>query len=207
MYKVIASGSEANAVIYHNSIMVDCGVPFSALKDNLRSLKLVLTTHMHADHFRISTIKRLAKERPTLRFGACEWMIEHMEGIKNVDFYQIGKVYDYGLFKISPVKLYHDVENCGYRIFKDDTKIFHATDTKHLKGITAKGYDLYSIEHNYNEEVIRENIENDLSEGRYSYAIGAINSHLSEEQASDFIFKNKGPECEILRLHESKHNL
>lgn len=171
------------------------------------ALRLVLFTHHHGDHFKISTIKRLAKERPTLRFGACEWMREHLKGIKNVDFYEIGKVYNYGAFKISPIHLYHDVPNCGYRIFKDETKIFHATDTEHLKGISAKGYDLYAIEHNYNEEVIYKNIEEDRQAGRYSYAVGAINSHLSEQQASDFIFKNKGPECEILRLHESKHNL
>ena len=207
MYKVIASGSEANAVIYHNSIMVDCGVSFSALKNDILSLQLVLTTHVHADHFKISTIKRLSKERPTLRFGACEWMREHLEGIKNVDFYKIGKVYDYGSFKISPFKLCHDVPNCGYRIWKNGTKIFHATDTEHLDGITAKGYSVYAIEHNYNDEVIYNNIEEDRQSGRYSYAIGAINSHLSEQQASDFIFKNKGAECEILRLHESKHNL
>lgn len=207
MYKVIASGSDGNAVIYHNTIMVDCGVPHSAVKPFIGNLRLILLTHQHLDHFNIKTIRRIAKERPTLRFGACEWMRALLTGINNVDFYQIGKVYDYRTFKISPVKLYHDVPNCGYRIFKDDIKIFHATDTEHLEGITAKGYDLYAIEHNYNEEVIYYKIREDRAEGRYSYREGVINSHLSEQQASDFIFKNKGLACEILRLHESKNNL
>ena len=40
-----------------------------------------------------------------------------------------------------PIKLYHDVPNCGYRIFINDKKIIYMTDTKTLEGITAKNYD------------------------------------------------------------------
>lgn len=207
MYKVISSGSKGNAVIYANSIMVDCGISFSKLKDYVKDLRLVLLTHIHKDHFNIKTIKRLARERPTLRFGACEWLKEPLQGINNVDIYKIGKVYNYKYFKLSPVKLYHDVPNCGYRIFLNNYKIFHATDTAHLKGITAKGYNLYAIEHNYNDKVIMENIEKARREGRYAYELGAINSHLSERQAMEFILKNKGDSYEILRLHESQNNL
>lgn len=207
MYKVVSSGSKGNAVIYANSIMVDCGVSFSKLKDFVKDLRLVLLTHIHKDHFNIKTIKRLARERPTLRFGACEWLKEPLQGINNVDIYKIGKVYNYKYFKLSPVKLYHDVPNCGYRIFLNNYKIFHATDTAHLKGITAKGYNLYAIEHNYNDKVIMENIEKARREGRYAYELGAINSHLSERQAMEFILKNKGDSYEILRLHESQNNL
>ena len=98
--------------------------------------------------------------------------------------------------------MYHDVENCGYRIFSYGKKIFHATDTAHLQGIEAKGYDLYAIEHNYCEEEIEEIIRKKKALGQYSYEIGAINSHLSEQQARDFIYKNKVGNCQILRLHE-----
>ena len=76
-----------------------------------------------------------------------------------------------------------------------------------MHGITAKGYNLYAIEHNYNEETIIDKINEDRKAGRYSYAEGAINSHLSEQQAQDFIFKNKIGDCEIVRLHESKNHL
>ena len=159
MHSIIASGSTGNSVVYHNSIMVDCGIPFNLLTRIINNLQLVLLTHKHSDHLNLSTIKKLAFERPSLRFGCCEWMVEHLEGIKNVDVYEIGKLYDYGQFQISPVKLYHDVNNCGYRIFKDGTKIFHATDTCTLDGISAKEYDLYALEHNYDEETVWDNIK------------------------------------------------
>ena len=94
------------------------------------------------DHINIKTLQRLQKEHPSLRIGCGEWMLPYLEGMTNVDVYEIGKLYDYGQFKISPFKLYHDVPQVGYRLFKDETKIFHATDTKTLTGVTAQGYDL-----------------------------------------------------------------
>lgn len=203
MYQVISSGSKGNAVIYHGSIMVDCGVPYSALKPYVKGLKVVLLTHRHLDHFNIATIRRLSFERPSLRFGAGEWMLPLLDGIRNVDILTIGQLYDYGQLKLQPVKLYHDVPNCGYRIFANNTKIFHATDTAHLKGITATNYDLYAIEYNYDEDTIYDIIEQQIQRGQYAYQKGSINSHLSEQQAKEFIFKNRGEHSQILRLHET----
>lgn len=203
MYQVIASGSTGNAVVYHDSIMVDCGLPFSKIEPFMNQLQIVLLTHEHMDHINLSTVQKLAFERPSLRFGCCEWMRHFLPKIKNVDVYEIGKVYDYSTFQISPVKLYHDVLNCGYRIFKDGTKIFHATDTGHLEEITAKGYDLYAIESNYNEETIHDMIKAMQDRGEFSHQKGVMNCHLSEQQARDFIFKNRGENSKVLRLHET----
>lgn len=204
MYNILASGSKGNSVIYHNSIMVDCGVPFELIRPFLLNLQIILLSHAHGDHFNKSTISRVCFERPSLRVGCCEWMLDKLNGISNqVDVFQIGKVYDYKAFQISPVKLYHDVPNCGYRIFKDGTKIFHATDTQHLQGISAKGYDLYALEHNYNEETIYQVIAQLKSEGKFAHQEGSINSHLSEQQAKNFFFKNKSEGSQIIRLHES----
>lgn len=203
MYKVISTGSKGNCVIYHNSIMVDCGVPYSLISEYVNDIQIILLTHSHKDHINITTIHKLAFERPTLRFACGEWMVPLLDGIKNVDVLEIGKLYDYGAFKVAPVKLFHDVPNCGWRIFKGNHKTIHCTDTAHLKGITAKGYDLYAIEHNYNEDTIFESIRIKQERGEFTHQIGSINSHLSEQQARNFIFENVIGDYEILRLHES----
>jgi mRNA degradation ribonuclease J1/J2 len=203
MFTVLSSGSKGNCVIYHDSIAVDMGVTFSTIKNHKDNLQIVLLTHCHGDHLNITTIKKLSFERPTLRFACGVFLTDFLQGIKNVDILEAGKVYDYGPFKVSPISLYHDVPNFGYRIFKNDTKIIHATDTAHLEGITAKNYDLYAIESNYNEDTIHQSIELKKSKGEFAYQIGAINSHLSEQQARDFIFKNRGENSKVLRLHES----
>jgi len=207
MYQVISSGSKGNSIIYFDSILVDCGVPFASLKPFLYDIQIILLTHEHGDHFNAATIMKLAKERPSLRIGCCNWMYKYVDVFRNVDVFEIGSMYDYGHFKVSPVKLYHDVPNCGYRIFKADKKVFHATDTAHLEGITARGYDLYAIESNYNEETVFDTIHEKRNRGEFCHQIGAINSHLSEQQARDFIFKNRFERSQVLRLHESLTSL
>lgn len=213
--KVISSGSEGNAVIYNNAIMVDCGVSLKALQEVKRSLKIVLLTHKHGDHLKIRTLQRLQAERPTLSIACGDFLLEELPCIKNIDVLQVGKIYDYGAFKVSPVKLYHDVPNFGWRIFLKPTiidfikgnyeyKIFHATDTVHLEGITAKGYDLYAIEHNYCEEYIQQAIEEARANGEYTHAYGNINTHLSIQQARAFIEENRKESSEVLELHKSR---
>ena len=203
--KVISSGSEGNAVIYNNAIMVDCGVTLKALQEVKRSLKIVLLTHKHSDHLKLRTLQRLQAERPTLRVACGNFLLEELPCIKNIDVLQVGKIYDYGAFKISPVKLYHDVPNFGWRIFlPNGQKIFHATDTAHLEGITAKGYDLYAIEHNYCEEYIQQAIEEARANGEYTHAYGNINTHLSIQQARAFIEANRKESSEVLELHKSR---
>lgn len=203
--KVISSGSDGNAVIYNNAIMVDCGVSLKALQEVKRSLKIVLLTHKHSDHLKIRTLQRLQAERPALRVACGDFLLEELPCIKNIDVLQVGKIYDYGAFKVSPVKLYHDVPNFGWRIFlPNGQKIFHATDTVHLEGITAKGYDLYAIEHNYCEEYIQQAIEEARANGEYTHAYGSIKTHLSIQQARAFIDKNRKESSEVLELHKSR---
>ena len=47
IYKIIQSGSNGNAIVYNDDIMVDCGVPYLKLKYCYKPLKLVLLTHVH----------------------------------------------------------------------------------------------------------------------------------------------------------------
>ena len=203
--RVISSGSEGNAVIYDKAIMVDCGVTLKSLNDVKRSLKIVLLTHQHGDHLKLRTLQRLQAERPTLRIACADFLLERLEGLNNIDVLQVGKLYDYGAFKVSPVKLYHDVPNIGWRIFLNNgQKIFHATDTAHLEGISAKGYDLYAIEHNYCEEYIQQAIEEAHAKGEYTHAYGNINTHLSIQQARAFIEANRKESSEVLELHKSR---
>lgn len=207
-YNIISTGSQGNAVVVDEIILIDCGISFKALKDVYKKLQIVLLTHIHADHFKRSTIKRLAKERPALRFGCCEWLANELveAGVswRNIDVFEIGKVYDYEVFKVSPVKLYHNVQNCGYRIFANGEKGIYATDTGHLQGITAKDYDLYMIEANYTDEDLQERINAKLEAGEYSYELNVASRHLSHEQASEWLMDNMGEKSEYVFLHAHK---
>jgi phosphoribosyl 1,2-cyclic phosphodiesterase len=203
MYQILSSSSTGNAVIYHNSILLDCGVPFFMVKPYINDLQLVLITHQHGDHLNMATIRKLAFERPGLRFGIGEFLLPYFEGIRNVDIYQAGKIYNYGSFQISPVKLYHDTPTFGYRIFKGEHKLIHCTDTHTLQGISAKNYSLYALECNYDADTVWDIIREKEMRGEYAHQRGSINSHLSRQQAQKFVLDNAGDNYEFIMLHQS----
>jgi ribonuclease BN (tRNA processing enzyme) len=205
-YKIIASSSTGNATIIRDIILIDCGVSFKKLQKDYKNLKLVLLTHIHADHFNKKTIRKLAQERPTLRFACCEWLLEPLLecGVNrsNIDVLQIGTRYDYKLFKIIPIKLYHDVPQCGYRVFFEDYKVIYMTDTKTVEGIAAKNYDLYLIEANYEEEELKARIKEKQENNEYCYEYRAEQTHLSKGQAVDFLLNNMGDNSEYVFMHQ-----
>lgn len=205
-YNIISTGSQGNAVVLNDCILIDCGVSFKALKEVYKGLKLVLLTHLHSDHFRPQTLKRLADERATLRFGCCQWLVKPLieAGIpkQNIDVYEIGKIYDYKAFKVSPIKLYHNVQNCGYRVFASGEKAIYATDTGHLQGITAKDYDLYMIEANYDEDDLEQRIIEKTAAGQYCYELYVAERHLSHTQASEWLMQNMSAKSEYVFLHQ-----
>lgn len=206
MHNIIATGSKGNCEIYFNTIAIDMGIPFSKIEPYLHDIQLVMLSHLHQDHFNLATIERLSFERPGLRFACGKWMVDLLpKNMKNLDVLELNKWYDYGSFKVSIGKLYHDVPNAFFRLDKDGYKIFRATDTAHLEGITAKDYDLYAIEHNYDEETIDSIIANSEAKGEFSYKKGAVNTHLSIQQAREFYLDNKKESSQIIRLHESEN--
>lgn len=204
-YNIISTGSKGNAVILQDFILIDCGVPFRSLKDCYKKLKLVLLTHIHSDHFNKTTIRRLAAERPTLRFACGRWLYQPLVDVgvnpNNIDVLGFNVSYGYGLCNVIPVPLNHNVPNCGYKIHFPEGKVIYATDTNDMKGIVARNYDLYMIEANYEDEVIQAKIKDKEIRGEYAYEKQVLKNHLSKAKADDFIFSNCGPNSEYCYLH------
>ena len=205
-YDILSTGSKGNAVVANNFIMIDCGVPLKRIMKHASRLKLVLLTHEHGDHFKPTTIKRLAAERPTLRFGIPEWLIENTVkcGVakSNIDIYRMGARASYGEFIVEPFELAHNVQNCGYKIYFPTGKMIYATDTSSLGGITAKDFDLYMIEANFEEDEIKERIKTKEESGEYPYELGVLHNHLSKEKADSWLIENMGANSRYVYLHE-----
>lgn len=211
-YKIIGSGSDGNGLIIEETILIDCGISFKKLKDDYRKLKIVLLTHRHQDHFDKATIKKLASERPTLRFGCCEWLVKELVecGVekKNIDVLEIDKIYDYRDFKVIPIKLYHDVENCGYKLKINGNKLIYATDTNRIDHIIAKNYDFYFIEGNYeSDEELAQRKSDKLLTGEYSYEDRVKETHLSKVQATEWLMENMGENSKYIFMHEHKERV
>ena len=206
-YEIISTGSHGNAVLLNDYILVDCGVSYKALQPYIKALRLVLLTHAHGDHFNRATIRRLAYERPALRFGGGAWLaqalIESGVGKDRIDILSTGRSYRYGDDKVIPVPLQHNVPNQGYKIhFGSGKKAIYATDTSTLAGITAKDYDLYMIEANYEDEEIVKRIHDKVKGGEYAYEINAVQNHLSKEKCDEWIYKNIGSNGVYIYMHQ-----
>lgn len=202
-YKIINSGSDGNALIIEETILIDCGVSFRKLKEYYKKFKIVLLTHIHSDHFNKKTIKKLSYERPTLRFACCEWLVKDLIecGVekKNIDVLKIGKIYNYNAFKVIPIKLYHDVSQCGYKVLINSYKVIYATDTNRIDHIDAKNYDYYFIEGNYEDD---EELHNRAVDEFYENRVK--NTHLSKVKASEWLMENMGNNSKYIFMHEHK---
>ena len=130
-------------------------------------------------------------------------LFDRIEVIKTIN-----KKYDLGKYIIEPIKAIHDVPNCGYKIIIKATnyKIFHITDTSNLDNIEAKGYNLYLIESNYNEELLKKHIEECEDENMLYYLNRVPYTHLSYEQANSFLIENMGDNSRFEYIHQSEYN-
>lgn len=207
-YNKIASSSAGNCLIINKFLILDLGVPFKKIKPYYKDIKLVFIGHQHIDHLNKTCVKMLARERPTVRFCVGKWLVpillECGVSKQNIDIIEAPKVYDYGICKISPVVLYHDIPNYGLRIFIGEEKAIYIVDTHTVKGIQAKDYDLYMIESNYQEDELQERINAKLEAGEYIYEYRVVKTHLSHEQASEWLMENMSAKSEYVFLHGHK---
>lgn len=207
-YNLLASGSSGNCLIINKFLILDLGVPFKKIKPYYKDIKLVFIGHQHIDHLNKTCVKMLAKERPTVRFAVGKWLVpillECGVSKQNIDIIEAPKVYDYGICRISPVVLYHDIPNFGLRIFIGDEKAIYIVDTHTVKGIQAKGYQWYFIESNYDEDNLEQRIIEKTAAGQYCYELNVAERHLSHEEASEWLLANMGQNSNYVFLHQHK---
>ena len=121
-----------------------------------------------------------------------------------MDVLEAGKRYDYGAFQLEPVELFHDVPNYGLKIYMGGEKAIYIVDTGYINSVEAEGYDLYLLEANHGEEEIAQRIHEKQKAGEFAHEIRAAKTHLSQEQAYDWLAKNAGPNSKYVWLHQHK---
>lgn len=208
-FEVVETGSTGNFTVLGRDIGLDMGVPFKTVKPYIQKLRLVFISHEHGDHFKASTVREVARTRPTLRFCGGPWMVDHFiaAGVKkqNIDVLEAGTVYDYGDFQIEPVELHHNVLNFGLKIYRDGEKALYAVDTGHMDGIEAKSFDLYLLEANHTKAEIEAAVAEAQAKGEFTYRTRAAENHLSYEQAVDWLTQNMGPNSMWVPMHGHKN--
>jgi len=204
--EVIATGSTGNFCIVGKNVAIDAGIPYKNVEPYMDRIKLLLLTHVHSDHFKASTIRRMALEKPLLKIGCGPFLVKHLvdAGVNKNQIIVLEPrlIYNFGICNVIPFPLYHDVPNYGYKLHFPNGKVFYATDTRSLKGITAPQYDLYMVEKNYNDDELKARLDAKMESGEYAYEIRVMKNHLSEHRVNDWLYKNMGPRSEYIYLHQ-----
>ena len=202
---VVRTGSSGNFCVIENSVAIDAGVPYKVVEPYMDRIKLLLLTHEHSDHFKPSTIRRMALEKPLLKIGCGPFLAKNVldAGVRmnQIIVMHPRMVYECGIVNVIPEALFHDVPNYAYKLHFPKGKVFYATDTRSLGQIVAPSYDLYLIENNYKDEEIKARMDAKLSEGLYVYEERVIKNHLSEKRCNDWLYRNMGPRSEYVYLH------
>lgn len=197
-YKIIASGSSGNCVVI-NDVMVDCGVAFNAIKEDLYKIKYLLITHIHTDHINETTLTRIKKEFPRIKIiGNHEvHQVHRVDVISNND-YPI-KTKDYTFI---PFKLVHDVVTQGFVWDYKDFKIIYAIDTASLENAPTDKYDYLFLESNHDAKRL-EQVRAERN-GSYSPYLSA-KRHLSTQDCRTFYYLNRrSRDSELIELHKSE---
>lgn len=196
-YKIISTGSKGNCVII-NDVMVDCGVPFSKIKNELYSIKYLLFTHIHTDHMNVKTIQQVAENFPRIT------MIGNYEAH---DAFNCNIIANAGFeietddYTFTPFECVHDVVCYGYTWDFEGNKIIYATDTSTLEHAPAGKYDFLFLESNHDEYKL-EQVRHEQRGGYNPYVSGK--RHLSTQQAKAFYYLHrKDKDSQFIELHQS----
>lgn len=209
-YEMIGSSSKGNCIIVEEFLMLDCGVAYSKIKKYLPKVKMIYVSHIHKDHLLPSTIKKIAYNYPNIRYitsstEVVEKLVE-LTSKKNIWYLKPATWYNLGMVKVATEMLYHDKFNYSLKWEYHNKLGFYAVDTSRIDHIEAKNYDMYFIEANYQDEVLEENIANCEDEGMLFYFKRVPKTHLSYQQANDFLIENMGDNSNFLYIHQSSHN-
>ena len=208
-YRIIGTGSKGNALYLacgEHKVLIDIGVPYKAI--NSLEIDYVLLTHSHRDHLNMSTVSKLAYENPHIKFFCTKYLVQTLLKC-GVD---VGNIYfkphiEIGSLTLNRFNLIHDVPNCGWKLkFKDGgkqtLKVFYATDTASLDHVSAKGFDYYFIEANYDEDEIVKTIKEKVDSGEYSYERRVVDTHLSKQKADKWLANNINDDSVYVYIHE-----
>ena len=197
-YKIIATGSSGNAVRIEN-IMIDCGIAFSKMKEDLYKVDTLLLTHSHTDHIKPSTFEHIHKEFPSISiYGnsdvAYQYTIDHIVGSRSFALK--------GNRTVIPFDGVHDVPVTGYIIQMLDMNILYMTDTAKVKLPFELPLDYVFLESNFDERKLKEQSKKYKRHGYDPYL--SVTRHLSTQKCKEFFYLNRrNKESVLIELHQS----
>lgn len=203
----LASGSKGNSTLIeldNKNILIDIGLPISNLEKRLEKsfpkIDILIITHTHVDH--IKGIKSIIRAQNPIIYTLENDLEEKI--VSNKINYQ--KIIEEDDLTIELFEVSHDVPCAGVYLKYKDKELVYVTDTGYIKDKLLKKYknkDVYILESNYEEEMLRN--------GKYPYhlkqRIRSDRGHISNEDSCKYLKKLIGDKTKYVMLaHLSEEN-
>lgn len=207
-YKIINTGSDGNATVIDDRLMLDIGLPWYRIQPYVEHVDVVFTTHQHRDHIKPPTVKALRKARPAVRFACGKWMLPFLEECdvphRCIDVFDMDQVYNYAGCRVAAQRIPHDVPNCCWHVEIGGERMIYATDTCSLDHIVARGYNLYLVEGNYYLEDIKARIAAKQAEGAHAYEVRVLETHMCIENTMAWLSRNICSSSKYVLMHRHR---
>lgn len=210
-YNIIGSSSKGNCIIVEDILMLDCGMSYIKIKKYLKKVKLIFISHSHKDHINPITIKLISENNPIIKFvcggeDVVNILVNNGIALKNIYILKTSKWYNLGAIKVCLEELNHDVFNCSLKWNYKNKKGIYIVDTNKINHITAKNYDLYLIENNYRDDILKKHIDECEDVYKLNYLKRVPETHLSDEKCNNFLMENLGDNSVFQYIHQSQYN-
>lgn len=206
---VVNSNSSGNAYALDSGteiLLLEAGCKMADVKRSidfrLQDVVGCLVSHCHGDHAKYATeYAKLAvhvycnedvAQKKLFPYGTCTEV-------------RSGKTFSVGSFRVAPIELHHDVPNNGYLVQHTDMgTLCFITDTYKM-GLFIKGIDHWLIEANYDDRILKANVE----DGRIDRAQAnrLMLSHLSLDNTINYLKLSEAERSKTITLcHLSERN-
>jgi ribonuclease BN (tRNA processing enzyme) len=206
-YTILSSGSIGNAVRIRN-IMIDCGIAFSKMKQELYKCQYLLITHDHQDHVKPAVLNQIVEQFPNIEIFSTYKVarLNDMVTAINTDYLPIFlKKANCNMWAV-PVP--HNTLCFAYVLRFSDLDVVYATDLKNTADLSRfteeEGiqYDYTFLEANYDETKLR--LLGDSWHGQYNAYVDSSERHLAKDDSLIFYRKYRAEGGEYIELHKSR---
>lgn len=194
-YKIIGSGSKGNAVRIMD-IMIDCGLPYNKMKEELYKCKVLFITHIHTDHLRMKTYMNIIKYHRNIKIIG-NWQVAERVRVDIISNVNPIKTKNWIL---QPFEVKHNVITQGFTLKTKDKDLIYVTDSAGTENWIKGKYDYLFIESNHDDVKL-----NSVKKSDYHYDyFNSAKRHTSLQESKAFYYMNrKSKDSKWIELHKS----
>lgn len=166
----LASGSSGNSFLVQkngSALLVDAGLSAKQIVERLQKagfdpglLKGIIVSHGHSDHVKgVGVLSRRFKLPVFMNKGTWEVLKGYAGELHRLEYFQTGRIFDFGGFRIHPFSVPHDCSDpVGFRITAGSASVGIATDLGAATGLVISvltGVQALVLESNHDPQMLQ----------------------------------------------------